>query len=1020
MKSTDNKIKKQCMISDKTIFTDSDVREATSFNTKNSTIEQVDKIPIHAISLVIVNSRLCSTLGINFHVNITHLDLHKNFLQAVDLKFLVNLEYLDLSANYLKELDSISENTKIKTLNIASNEIQKVNFIAALPQLQELNFQDNMVQDLEPIFKHSNFSPQWAQIQKELSIQKVIKIDSIPEQESKNTFWRYINSMVIRYRDLIEINNDIVILCIDNDQDVIETVFLDYLKVTKVFVSRCHNISFSEGSKLLTWLWICNSEIQSLYGMDKMVQLENLTLRQCSLSRIQNQLEVTKKIQKLRYLDVAQNGINNSEYVCNEKLQSLNLSQNNLKSLGGLRELSNLTTLDVSGNYLDSVAELADLTDLMELNISFNTINSIQCLNRLKKLIYFNLMSNKVLDIENCIQMKNLLDLRTKNNRIQNEYVLTEHPNVTQTWFSEQLKLDTNENNQEVQKLKEKSKNNNILEKYKNKVQNNSLTIINNDQYIKNLKFSDFIGVTKQLSLAQCKNISFEIPPTLIQSLKVNGSGLQNILGLEQITQIKSLELNDNLLEDVIEIQELTKLARLVLSNNRISRLDWIQALTKLKYLDIQNNKFVSIKCLKDMQSIIDLFIQGNMIQDVDYLRNLKNYNQNWNSPQKNINTKDIEYYLGPNRTQQMVSECTARFTSAKKYLPIAFKYKSNISDSKLEIKDDTSVIDLAVVSFLQELVIHNIDSVSIDNCPNVLCDLYHPISSLTLTNCKLQNISNLTTSLTHLDLGFNNLEDVSALGSLTNLQKLVVSDNQISQLDSLKSLNNLVHFDARNNKLEQITVQNCNKLQELYLKNNKLKEITQFGNLTQLQVLDISENQIQNVDSLKGLIQLTKLLLSENQIQNVDSLFGLVNLTMLSLFSNQIQNVDSLKGLIKLTTLFSHSNQIQNIEPLKGLVNLKILYLLSNQIQNLEPLKELVNLTSLSLSSNQIQNVEPLRGFVNLTTLDLSSNQIQNIEPLKGLVNLTTLDLRWNQIMDFTLIQNHPNFKNYRTGCQK
>ncbi|CAL6022794.1 Conserved_hypothetical protein [Hexamita inflata] len=998
MKSIDNKIKKQCVISDKTRFTDQDVREATSFDAKNSTLEQVDKIPIHAISLVIVNSRLCSTLGINLHLNITHLDLHKNFLQAVDLKFLVNLEYLDLSANFLKELDSISENTKIKTLNIASNEIQKVDFIAALHQLQEFNFQDNMVQDLEPIFKHSNFSPQWAQIQKDqLSIQKVIKIDPIPEQESKNTFWKYINSMVIRYRDLIEINNDIAILCIDNDQDVIETVFLDYLKVTKVFVSRCHNISFSEGSKLLTWLWICNSEIQSLIGMDKMVQLKNLTLRQCSLSRIQNQLEVTKKIQKLRYLDVAQNGINNSEYVCNEKLTSLNLSQNNLKSLGGLRELSNLTALDVSGNYLDSVAELADLTDLMELNISFNAINSIQCLHRLKKLIYFNLMSNIVLDIENCVKMKNLLDLRTKNNRIQNEYVLTEHPNVVQTWFSEQLELSSNENNQEVQKLKEKSKNNNLLEKYKNKIQNNSLTI-NNDQYIKNLKFSDFIGVTKELSLAQCQNVSFEVPPTLIQSLKVNGSGLQNIHGLEQITQITNLELYDNLLEDVIEIQELTKLARLVLSNNRISRLYWIQALTKLKYLDIQNNKFVTIKCLKDMQSIIKLFIQGNMIQDVDYLRNLKNYNQNWNSPQQNINTNDIEYYLGPNRTQQMVSECATRFTSAKKYLPIALKYKSNVSDSKLEIKNETSIIDLAVVSFLQDLVTQNIDSIAIDNCPNVLCDFQHLISSLTLTNCKLKNICNLSTSLTSLDLGFNNLEDVSALGSLTNLQKLVLRDNQISQLDSLKSLNNLVHLDARNNILEQITVRNWNELQELKLENNKLEDTSQFGNLTELQVLDLENNLIQNVDSLKGLVNLTILYLSKNQIQNVEPLKGLVNLTILFLLSNQIQNIEPLKGLVNLTSLFLSSNQIQNIEPLKGLVNLTILYLFSNQIQNIEPLK----------------------GLVNLTSLFLSSNQIQNIEPLKGLVNLTELDLRWNQITHFTLIQNHPNFKNYLTDSQK
>ncbi|CAL6031433.1 leucine-rich_repeat domain-containing protein [Hexamita inflata] len=332
-------------------------------------INQVDQIPMHATSLVVINNHLCSTLGINLHVNITYLDLRGNYLQTVDLKFLVNLEYVDLSANFLKEVDSISGNKKIKTLKLASNKVQKIDFISTLPQLKQFNIEENIVYDLQPIYKHSNFSLSWA------SIQKSIQVDSKHEKENTTIlFWRCLNIMVVRFRDKIAFKEGHYVLRISNDQELVETVFLDYLKVTKVFITECHNISFAETPKLLKQLCVCNSDIKSLSGLEKMVQLECLTLRQCSLSRIQDQLQAIKKLPNLQHLDVAQNGLDNVQFVCNEKLTGLNVSQNNLISLNGLRNIQNLALLDVSGNHLESVSELANLTDLTDLNISSSSM----------------------------------------------------------------------------------------------------------------------------------------------------------------------------------------------------------------------------------------------------------------------------------------------------------------------------------------------------------------------------------------------------------------------------------------------------------------------------------------------------------------------------------------------------------------------------------------------------------------------------------------------------------------------
>ncbi|CAL6074240.1 leucine-rich_repeat domain-containing protein [Hexamita inflata] len=533
MKQINNQMKNICMVSDKTKFTDQNVIQATIFEANQQIIKQVDKIPIQTTSLVIVDSYLCSTQGIYLHVNIKHLDLRSNCLQTVDLRYLVNLEYVDLSFNYIQNMDSISGNTNIQTLNLAQNKIYQVDFIATLPKLKMFNIEGNLVQNLEPLQKHSNFSKSWVFVQKQqINLYKTIK-----------------------YNDAIRITNDQ------------KLIFLNFQNITQIFIAACHNVTFIDVPILIKQLVICNSDIKSLSGLDKMLLLETLTLRQCSLSRIQNQLEIIKTLPNLRYLDIAQNDLDNTKYICNEKLISLNMSHNNLKSLDGLKSMDKLISLDVSDNKLDSVSELSDLVDLMELNISFNTIHSILCLQRLKKLIYFNLTCNKIINIEICTQMKNLIDLRTFKNQIQNQYVLLEHLNFVEVWLSEQLIPDNS--NEEVKQLNEQGKNYNMIQKYKKQVQNNSLEI-NNDQYVKSLKFSDIIGVTKELFISKCRNVSFEVVPAIVQSLKVNSSNLKNIFGLEQLTQITYLELNNNLLEDVIEIQELTKLIKLVLSNNKI------------------------------------------------------------------------------------------------------------------------------------------------------------------------------------------------------------------------------------------------------------------------------------------------------------------------------------------------------------------------------------------------------------------------------------------------------------------
>ncbi|CAL6081377.1 leucine-rich_repeat domain-containing protein [Hexamita inflata] len=645
--------------------------------------------------------------------------------------------------------------------------------------------------------------------------------------------------------------------------------------------------------------------------------------------------------------------------------------------------------------------------------------------------------------------MKGLLDLRTKNNFILNSYVLLEHSNFREAWLSEQLTPDTND--KEAQKLEDQGKNSNMIEKYKNQVKNNSLEV-RNDQYVRSLKFSDFIGVTKELSISQCKNVSFEVVPVLVQSLKVNSSGLQKILGLEHITQITSLELSDNLLEDVIEIQELTKLTRLVLSNNRISRLHWIKALKQLKYLDLQNNRFVSVECLKDVQSLSEVFIQGNMVQDTDYLRLLKNFSEKWISPQKEFGAKDVEYYLGSNNSPQTVQQCTARLNGAKKYIPVALKYQNNVTDSKLVIENDQSTLDLAFISFVSDLANQKIDSVSVNNCPSVLCNIDHPIQFLSITNSKLKVINLTATSIVHLDLGFNSLEDVSSISLLTNLQKLVLRDNLLSKLDCLKTLTKLVHLDVRNNKLLYINfIKNIASLTELLIDGNCicnlncvvehpkcsnclsaqrdpiLDDVQKYlGPCTKQQVdaeMQVVQKKIKQRDAMphyKYAVKLQKYVKTKTWITvfnvsltQLDSIYQIGNCEMEWFGRNRriecdpqnretVQNkIRAINAKLKLEVGEFRYFKIEKDEEIQNLsfVNAFNLHkLVLDSCKNVK-FQGVANVKVLQVNSCRLQNLEGIKKWNQLLELNLNENKLESVAELENLTQLKSLSLRSNQI---------------------
>jgi len=240
-------------------------------------------------------------------------------------------------------------------------------------------------------------------------------------------------------------------------------------------------------------------------------------------------------------------------------------------------------------------------------------------------------------------------------------------------------------------------------------------------------------------------------------------------------------------------------------------------------------------------------------------------------------------------------------------------------------------------------------------------------LEGLTALGAYQKNITDLTgldhcTSLTELDLRFNQISDISPLANLTNLTALTLWQNPLSDISPLAGLT---------------------KLWRLYLGSNQISDISPLANLTNLTILILWQNQLSDISPLANLTNLTFLDLQTNQISDISPLANLTNLTNLALTLNQISDISPLANLTNLTSLFLPNNQISDISPLANLTNLSYVFLSNNQVSDISPLVNLTNLTWISIGGNQISDISPLSGLTKLWRLYLGTNQISDISPL-------------------------------------
>ncbi|EGW39246.1 cell wall-binding repeat-containing protein [Desulfosporosinus sp. OT] len=126
-----------------------------------------------------------------------------------------------------------------------------------------------------------------------------------------------------------------------------------------------------------------------------------------------------------------------------------------------------------------------------------------------------------------------------------------------------------------------------------------------------------------------------------ISSLNVRSSGIDDLTGLEYLTNLKTLDLSNNSLTKLPPLTKLTKLKTLKLHNTDLQNLTALKGLTSLTYLDVSDNYIKDFSQLKDFINLTTLYLDDNYPLDT-----IENYTPDY-SPVRlyydNLDKKDFD-----------------------------------------------------------------------------------------------------------------------------------------------------------------------------------------------------------------------------------------------------------------------------------------------------------------------------------------------------------------------------------------
>ncbi|QWG26610.1 LPXTG cell wall anchor domain-containing protein [Bacillus mycoides] len=470
------------------------------------------------------------------------------------------------------------------------------------------------------------------------------------------------------------------------------------------------------------------------------------------------------------------------------------------------------------------------------------------------------------------------------------------------------------------------------------------------------------------------KNINEPITKEDLLKIKTltiySGEGINEIAGLEYMTNLEKLTLRESNVTDISVISELRHLKYLDLSSNPIESIQPVSKLENLDMLFLRDNKIADLTPLSQMKKIKILDLIGNNIKDLTPLFTVLSLE---------------EVYLANNQISNLSGI-------------------EKLKNVKLLWIGNNKISDVEPISKMSNLI------------------------ELEIADSELKDISPLSKlgKLQVLNLEENYISDISALGELTDLYEVNLAANEIFDIRPVQELGKRIWIDIQRQKIfldeasvdEEITIpiynlkgeplQNINLKSEGAVLNNGFIKWNSPGEKTYEFRLDTSSGE--SKIRFNGMV-VQKIVGKQKESQNVildkhlqqhinKENLGRENLNA-PITKEDLLQIKTLEILKEKEKEKEKGKEIKDVTGLEYMTNLENLTLEGVGLKNIEFISNLKQLSNVNVSHNQIEDITPLSSLKNLQWLNLADNHIKDATVIGSMLDLLSLNLAGNEIRD-------------------
>ncbi|CAL6009419.1 Conserved_hypothetical protein [Hexamita inflata] len=692
----------------------------------------------------------------------------------------------------------------------------------------------------------------------------------------------------------------------------IENIFISGAKIGYIYDTRIQMpindirkyINVMQMVKELTKsITLTSVQIKDIYNFKECKQLEYLDLSHNEIC----DLKVFSNFSKLTHLNLSFNNIRNVYPIGNNfELLHLNISNNQISSISVLKTFTKLVHFDASNNKIQDVKALENNSNLEYLDVSNNPVKYI-CLNTFIKLQTVNLLNTEIYEFPEVIQQ----DLQSFQIQLQkqssNILLLPQNIARIQQIQSRLQSLTINGYNLQLNQLQNKM---NLFGLKSIDLSNSQLSDISG---LHNFVELETINISKNsvtdISVIQCF-------PNLTKFVGCFNR-IKDISVINACQKLEYLDLSHNCIVDIPQIS--LTLRHLNLNSNQVynqtqlhNNLSFVSLLDNYicYYSNVLEYNQVAIQNVPDQQYIEHNQISQNLQQLLfAYESNNMQYFQHY---QQYVITKQLNFNKYVHYSENL-TQFDSKFKSATfKDLDNLYEfsnwnyYKQMNQFNKLEIVSDDYIQGVNLCES------QNIDAIILKRCMNVRFNrVNYNITALVVKSCNLQSIYGIEQmqQLKFLNLSDNRLTDISSLQGLHNLEYLNLEDNQVADISPISELNKLVVLimtykkvnptDERASLNFELMPTNLNVL---VVKWYYLKSLQGIHKLDKLQNLNLSYNKLRDIKQLQCLVSLNNLNISNNDLVFIKPLCNLRQLQLLDVSENSIpqSQVEQVQKLLK------------------------------------------------------------------------------------------------------------------------